>query len=829
MRKKLVSCILAAAMIFTYDTSSMAMEMGVVNSISEELSIPEENFVVNDLSMEETELFCNEFSTEQTEFFESNADIEEMEGFSESDPSTIAEMEKSSENSTEKEEIEKSSESDNEVAGNELGETDEDEIIFDNSALSETNQEMSESSVEENDVDLEGIMPVANSGIYSASSIKTNYSYTDNLMDDRDENWYKFTISKPGYIQLDFQHGYIESSYTYWKAYLYTSAQGELASYGFTGKSTVGSGGNIGLPAGTYYLKITSYYYSNKYYTFKVNYTVSSIWEREFNDSYSTANTINVNNTYCGSLCNDDDVDWFKFSVANAGYISLNFSHEHIESDYVYWKVYLYNGNQAELTYYDFRGTGIAFYCANIGVPAGTYYVKVVDYNYSSADYKIKMNYTSSSIWETEFNEEYSTADTINVNNTYYGSLMHVDDVDWYSFTLPEAGYISLNFSHDYMESGNVYWQAYLYKADMRTLTSYYFYGSTISETCGNIGLPEGTYYLKIINYNYHYYNGWDYNFKINYTASKTWEKEFNDSYDIADLIEANKNYYGSLMNDHDVDWYKFTVSAQGTKILYFNHDYKESSNVYWRLYLYDPTMKQIASYSFSGNKTTSSAELNLQSGTYYIKIIDYYYSSLNYSFRINDHFKLSPVKNLKAVPYGKKRVLITWNPVDGADGYIIYSQKNSKYGYLGTTYQNYYIDKNALDTGYNYYWVFPFTYTANGTIDTCNSSSYVWAQGIIPMVTGFKGNSAKGAVQLTWNSKSVEEGADGYLIYGKTGSGVYHYIGMTVGRTATSFKDTKASATNWNFYWVFPFHYGANKKIIPGTISSNYVYGKRR
>lgn len=38
----------------------------------------------------------------------------------------------------------------------------------------------------------------------------------------------------------------------------------------------------------------------------------------------------------------------------------------------------------------------------NIGITAGTYYLKVSSYNYSDKNYNFKINYTSSSIWETE-------------------------------------------------------------------------------------------------------------------------------------------------------------------------------------------------------------------------------------------------------------------------------------------------------------------------------------------------------------------------------------------------------------------------------------------
>lgn len=76
------------------------------------------------------------------------------------------------------------------------------------------------------------------------------------------------------------------------------------------------------------------------------------------------------------------------------------------------------------------------------------------------------------------------------------------------------------------------------------------------------------------------------------------------------------------------------------------------------------------------------------------------------------------------------------------------------------------------------------------------------------------------GGVKLTWN---VSEGADGYLIYGKTNSTAYGYVGMTSG---TQYIDKAAPAEEYKFYWIYPYYYNqSGKRII--TTTPDYVYGK--
>lgn len=186
--------------------------------------------------------------------------------------------------------------------------------------------------------------------------------------------------------------------------------------------------------------------------------------------------------------------------------------------------------------------------------------------------------------------------------------------------------------------------------------------------------------------------------------------------------------------------------------------------------------------------------------------------------------FKPNAVRNVVAKSYGKNKVRLTWNEAAGADGYIIYAQKNGKYGYAGmTTSGTSFIDKKALDTDYNFYWVYPYITGSDGKKAINTSCGYVYAKGVCASVTNLKAANQKGAVKLTW-TKSAD--AAGYLIYGKTASGKYGYIGMT---SKTSYVDKKASKSEYNFYWVFPYHKNSEGKRVVGQKSTKYVYGKAK
>ncbi|EGG89450.1 hypothetical protein HMPREF0987_02229 [Lachnospiraceae bacterium 9_1_43BFAA] len=180
-------------------------------------------------------------------------------------------------------------------------------------------------------------------------------------------------------------------------------------------------------------------------------------------------------------------------------------------------------------------------------------------------------------------------------------------------------------------------------------------------------------------------------------------------------------------------------------------------------------------------------------------------------------------VTDFKSIPAGKQKVKLTWNSAEGAEGYLIYAQKNGKYGYVGmTTKGTTFTDAKALDTDYNYYWVFPYvTDTNTGKMLPGKCTKYVWAKGVIPAVQNLKASSVKGGVKLTWTE---QKDAEGYLVYGQRAGEKYGYVGMTT--KGTTFTDTKASKTAYNYYWVFPYHKDSQGNMIVGG-TPKYTYGR--
>ncbi|MDD7209763.1 MAG: hypothetical protein PUH29_06895, partial [Lachnospiraceae bacterium] len=107
---------------------------------------------------------------------------------------------------------------------------------------------------------------------------------------------------------------------------------------------------------------------------------------------------------------------------------------------------------------------------------------------------------------ETEFNDSYATANQISTGSIVNGSMMNSSNEDYFKFTLPKRGYVSLTFKHGYVDSENPFWNAALYNGNYEWMMEREYKGnSTASVTSTKVGLSAGTYYLKITRNRWYY------------------------------------------------------------------------------------------------------------------------------------------------------------------------------------------------------------------------------------------------------------------------------------------------------------------------------------
>jgi len=488
-----------------------------------------------------------------------------------------------------------------------------------------------------------------NNSAANATSISVNQAVSGNLSKSSDVDWYKFTVSSDGYITVSMSHDVISTTNVLWRFQIYhsdgtTYIDGRNTSWDVYGNKDALTY-SIGIGAGTYYVKVYASSYNAATYNLKVNFTASDVWETELNNEPAKADTITVNKAYYGSTSTSGDVDWYKFTVPSNGYVTIDFKHDVVSSTNEYWKMEIYQSDAVTRydecnTYWGIKGNQDTS-TSKLGMAAGTYYLKIYTSSYSAVPYNIKVNHTSDSNWETEINNTSSKADTIKLNTAIYGATSSSSDVDWYKFVIEEAGYITINFNHDIVESSNEYWRMYILHSDAVTYydnvnTYYGFKGNQNGSSC-KMGVAPGTYYIKI---NASSYSSNTYNIKVNFTEATNWETEVNNTSSQADTIKPNAAINGTLFSSSDVDWYRFEVDERGYFVVDFEHDLIDSTNKYWRIQIFHSDAityidNTNVSWEVSGNENRSTCAIGVNPGVYYLKVYASSHSSKQYSIKV--------------------------------------------------------------------------------------------------------------------------------------------------------------------------------------------------
>ncbi|WP_010302335.1 pre-peptidase C-terminal domain-containing protein [Kurthia senegalensis] len=508
----------------------------------------------------------------------------------------------------------------------------------------------------------------------TASTISFGEQYSSSLPNYSTKHFYKISLVADGQIKVAMKN----KTGSQWTVSVHDS-NGNFIDNFETDDSEFASGSDyvkVGLAKGTYYIIVENEDdASGVTYQFDVNFTESPYFEKEFNDSVSTANAIALNKTYKGTISSSQDEDFYKVVLPKSGNIKIqikNLANSEWRGDFL-------NASGKVLTsiYSDDSELVKGYSTVEVGLPKGTYYFKLHSGKYN-AEYAFKLNYQQSEYFEKEQNDTITSANKIALNQYYQGTLQHNSDEDFYKFTLTTPGTVNLSLS----TLPNSKWYVHLQNAKGEVYD--YFYTSDSELVKGrasvNISLPKGTYYILVDGYS----NTTDlpYTLKASFKASKTaYEKEFNNTLTTATPIKLNTNITGVInnQNDSDVDFYRFTVPATSNVRIRMS----QKSNVRWYTSLYNSQGSLIHDqYTDSSElvKGNSFTTLRLKKGTYYYRVSNY--DSAKWElYNFNIYLSTSPLsaKSITVKNYPNKHDRVTVKGVRKGSVVTIYNAKSKK------------------------------------------------------------------------------------------------------------------------------------------------------
>ncbi len=332
-----------------------------------------------------------------------------------------------------------------------------------------------------------------------------------------DEDWYSFDVAESSLITVKLSHAIVgaNATLTYFNVDVYdciptdeNNARPE-ASFSSVGNVDSSSSAAFSVASGKHYIRVTGGQVNLDSLTYSISVTAdaNSLAEKEPNNTTATASPLQLSTKgnhqiYMGTISGENDVDYYKFSLPQNGYIYC----------------YLYNSNgaagdyTAELIGYVSGKDGIAKEESfgaislakneemkqgpSVGLSAGEYFLKVSG---SVGGYQVKVYFSAHDTTESEYNNDYANADAISTGSTYYGSNFDVKDYDIFKFTVAKEK-TALQFVFDVSGiKGNGKWRVFVTGADGSILS-----GGELTAVKGEkvtyslYDLKAGTYYVEV-------------------------------------------------------------------------------------------------------------------------------------------------------------------------------------------------------------------------------------------------------------------------------------------------------------------------------------------
>lgn len=480
-------------------------------------------------------------------------------------------------------------------------------------------------------------------------------SRTNGIIESSDDyEAYIFELTGNGALSLCFEHeGFMDSTKSGWTVTLYkieNKEYKEIAFFESFWSDMTSNWPEVGLGAGTYCVMVEAgLYFLKSEYVLVTNFTETSTYEREFNDTKETANEINVGYGKYASSANrkdSNDTDWFTFEIHEDSCVNLSFTHPNGNLPQVGWVVTLLNENNEKVTQFAPRLRDAIIKTGAIGLKAGRYYLSVEAQSEFCKSYTILVGADKAVNNEFEMNDTTETAIPLPMNFKISGCLserMLGLDKDYYKFTVDGDGYIDIEFTHENQNENKNGWNVRVvktmsdgsYKEIVRKISKW----NQETLRIESLGLSKGEYYI-LIDGDSVSYNSATYFVTWSFTEAENFEQEPNSEAVRAMPVEFATYYHGALISSDvsfDEDYYKFELKTKTNVSLDFRHEPGDKDEVCWYASIINERNEEMALSKVKlSSEITTTKVVELPAGTYYVKIeTGMYGSEIPYYFRL--------------------------------------------------------------------------------------------------------------------------------------------------------------------------------------------------
>ena len=231
-----------------------------------------------------------------------------------------------------------------------------------------------------------------------------------------------------------------------------------------------------------------------------------------------------------------------------------------------------------------------------------------------------KTTASAASVSEKESNNTTTTANSVTIGDSVSGSVSTAEDVDYYKINLSTAGNLSIKFT-SYIE----YYSIFVLDADGKEVwdskeNNWVAEAGRITNT-HILDLKAGTYYIKVDGYYYWGNRTGSYNYTTTFISAKENISEPNQQITTASPIQFNSTIKGQIALNDEVDYLSISLPSAGKLTVKITSEIE-----YYSLFLLDEDGHELwnekeVQWVAETNRITNTYTLDLQKGTYYIKV----------------------------------------------------------------------------------------------------------------------------------------------------------------------------------------------------------------
>jgi VCBS repeat-containing protein len=437
-----------------------------------------------------------------------------------------------------------------------------------------------------------------------------------------DRDYFKFSVTDPGALTLEFDLPPNGDPYSYFSLELYGPNDTWLSSFSSAESRTFPT---ILVQEGDYYLDAGAWYFSGQSVAYSLTASLvpgsTGVLESESNDTIQTADALSLDTTVTGQMATGEDLDYFKFSVTAPGVLTLAFD---LPIGFEYFDPFTLSLYDVEGVLLNSIASGVSQTYQTSLSQAGDYYLAVsATYLYDFSEggsYSLKASHVvgSTAGFESEGNNSADTANELTLGEAVKGQLSSYADIDTFKLEALSAGLLTLNFDlsdgsmavnsvnslNNVDDTDNTDYPDYTDDGDYPDYTDYSDYSDAFSvrlvdadgmviasfsagstQTFKASVTEAGDYFVEIASNDY-YYSAEAYELTASIEAvAEGFEIEPNNYY--PNEVQSGQPITGKLSTPEDVDWFFLNLEASSDLKITFDAP-TDSDESYFQGWLYD-------------------------------------------------------------------------------------------------------------------------------------------------------------------------------------------------------------------------------------------------